>query len=32
MMKGVYGKLNPGFPWEKQLSTIRKDFSPANWT
>jgi len=26
MMKGVHGKLNPGFLWEKQLSTIKKTF------
>jgi hypothetical protein len=27
MMKGVHGKLNPGFPWEKQLSTVRRLFT-----
>jgi len=26
-MKGVHGKLNPGFPCEKQVSTIRRLFT-----
>jgi len=26
-MKGVHGKLNPGFPWEKQLRTIGRLFT-----
>jgi hypothetical protein len=30
MMQDVYGKLNPGLPWQKQLSTGRKLFSAAN--
>jgi hypothetical protein len=25
-------KLNPELPWQKQHSTRRKFFSPANWT
>jgi hypothetical protein len=25
-------KLNPGLPWQKQLSERRRLFSPANWT
>ena len=29
----VDGKINPGFPWNLQLSTRRRRlFSPANWT
>jgi hypothetical protein len=28
----VYVKLNPGLPWQTQLSTRRRLFSPANWT
>jgi hypothetical protein len=30
-MQGVYVKLNPELPWQKQHSTRRKIFSPANW-
>jgi len=29
--KGTQGNLNPGLPWQKQLST-RRFSSPANWT
>jgi hypothetical protein len=25
-------KLNPELPWQKQHSTRRRIFSPANWT
>jgi len=31
-MQDVDRKLNPGFPWQLQLSTRRRLFSPANWT
>jgi hypothetical protein len=31
VMQGVHVKLNPEFPWQKQQSTRRKIFSPANW-
>jgi hypothetical protein len=30
MMQGVM-KLNPELPWQKQHSTRRRIFSPANW-
>jgi hypothetical protein len=32
MMQGVQVKLNTELPWEKQHSTTRRLFSPANWT
>jgi hypothetical protein len=30
MMQDVHVKLNPGLPWQKQLSTRRNFFLPAN--
>jgi len=32
MKQDVHEKLNPGLPWQNQLSTRRRLFSPANWT
>ena len=32
MIQDVQVKLNPGLPWQKQHSTRRRLFSPANWT
>jgi hypothetical protein len=32
MMEGVFVKLNPGLPWQKQHLTRRRIFLPANWT
>jgi hypothetical protein len=32
MKQDVYVKLNPGFPWQRQHSTIRRLFSPVSWT
>jgi len=31
MMQDVHMKLNPGLSWQKQHSTRRELFSPANW-
>jgi hypothetical protein len=31
-MQGVHVKVNTELLWQKQLSTRRKIFSPANWT
>jgi len=31
MMQDVIMKLNPGLPWQKQHSTRRRLFPPANW-
>jgi hypothetical protein len=32
MIQSLHGKLNPGLPQEKQLSTQRRPFLPAYWT
>jgi len=32
MMQDAHVKLNPGLPWQKQLLTRKRTFSPANWT
>ena len=32
MMKHVHVKWNPGLTWQKQYTTRRRIFSPANWT
>jgi hypothetical protein len=32
MMQGVQVKLNPELLWQKQHSTRRRLFAPANWT
>jgi len=32
MMQEVHMKLNPGLPWQKQHSTLKRFLSPAKWT
>jgi hypothetical protein len=32
ILQGVHVKLNLELPWQKQHSTRRRIFSPANWT
>jgi hypothetical protein len=32
MVQDVHVTLNPGLPWQKQLSTARRLSSPADWT
>jgi len=31
-MKDVHMKFNPGLPWQKQHSTRRRLYLPADWT